>query len=73
MSVQKSDKEYIDLITSAGFTIKPEAVSRPFLWWGLPDLGLLSYFGLKGKEVEGEREETMVNLVAYKPDIRLAH
>ena len=68
MSVQKSDIEYIELITNAGFTIKPEAVSRPFLWWGLPDLGLLSYFGLKAKEVEGEREETMVNLVAYKPE-----
>lgn len=68
MSVQKSDKEYIDLITRTGFTIQPEAVSRPFLWWGLPDLGLLSYFGFKAKEVEGEREETMVNLVAYKPE-----
>lgn len=68
MSVQKSDKEYIELITNAGFTIKPESVSRPFLWWGLPDLGLLSYFGLKAKEIEGEREETMVNLVAYKPE-----
>lgn len=68
MSVQKSDIEYIDLIKNAGFTIKPEAISRPFLWWGLPDLGLLSYFGFKKKEVEGEREETMVNLVAYKPE-----
>lgn len=67
MASQKSDLEYIELITNAGFTIKPESVSRPFLWWGLPDLGLLSYFGFKAKEVEGEREETMVNLVAYKP------
>lgn len=67
MAVQKSDKEYIDLIINAGFNVKPESVSRPFLWWSLPDLGLLSYFGLKAKEIEGEREETMINLVAYKP------
>ena len=68
MDVQKSDEEYINLITDTGFSIKPESVSRPFLWWSLPDLGLLSYFGLKAKEIEGEREETMVNLVAYKPE-----
>ncbi len=67
MDVQKTDLEYIDLITTAGFTVNPECVSRPFLWWSLPDLGLLSHFGLKAKEIEGEREETMVNLVAFKP------
>lgn len=68
MSVQKTDLEYIDLITESGFIVKPESISRPFLWWSLPDLGLLSYFGLKAKEIEGEREETMVNLVACKPN-----
>lgn len=68
MSVQKTDSEYIDMINEAGFTVKPESISRPFLWWSLPDLGLLSYFGLKAKEIEGQREETMINLVAYKPE-----
>jgi len=68
MSVQKTDVEYIELITGAGFTVNPECISRPFLWWSLPDLGLLSYFGLKAKEIEGEREETMINLVAVKPE-----
>ena len=68
MDVQKTDEEYIDLIVKAGFMVKTESISRPFLWWSLPDLGLLSYFGLKEKEVEGEREETMINLVAIKPD-----
>jgi len=67
MHVQKTDEEYIDLITSVGFTIKPESISRPFLWWSLEDLGLLSYFGLKKIEIEGQREETLVNLVAHKP------
>ena len=67
MHVQKTDLEYIELIKSSGFIIKPEYISRPFLWWSLPDLGLLSYFKLKAKEIQGEREETMVNLVAYKP------
>lgn len=66
MSVQKTDLEYIALIEDAGFIVKPESVSRPFLWWSLPDLGLLSYFGLKQKEIEGQREETMVNLIANK-------
>ena len=67
MHVQKTDLEYIALIKSSGFIIKPEYISRPFLWWSLPDLGLLSYFRLTAKEIQGEREETMVNLVAYKP------
>ena len=68
MSVQKTDLEYIGLITDTGFVVPQESISRPFLWWSLPDLGLLSYFGLKAKEIEGQREETMINLVAYKPD-----
>jgi ubiquinone/menaquinone biosynthesis C-methylase UbiE len=68
MHVQKSDLEYIQLITDSGFSVKPESISRPFLWWSLPDLGLLSYFGLKSKELPGKREETMVNLVACKPE-----
>lgn len=66
MDVQKTDIEYINMIAGAGFTVEPESISRPFLWWSQPDLGLLSFFGLKDKEIEGEREETMVNLVAYK-------
>jgi len=67
MHVQKTDLQYIELIRSSGFIVKPESISRPFLWWSLPDLGLLSYFGLKSKELPGNREETMVNLVAIKP------
>ena len=67
MDVQKSDIEYINMIVGAGFVVNLTSISRPFLWWSLPDLGLLNYYGLKGKEVEGNREETMVNLVAYKP------
>jgi SAM-dependent methyltransferase len=67
MDVQKTDVEYINLIVGAGFTVKAESISRPFLWWSLPDLGLLSHYGLKEKEIEGIREEPMVNLVAYKP------
>lgn len=67
MKVQKTDIEYINLIKSAGFTVKPESISRPFLWWSLSDLGLLSYLGLKKKEIEGQREETLVNLIASKP------
>lgn len=67
MEVQKTDVEYINMIVGAGFDIEPKSISRPFLWWSLPDLGLLSHYGLRDKEIEGEREETMINLVAYKP------
>ena len=67
MEVQKTDIEYINLIVGAGFTVETESISRPFLWWSQPDLGLLSHYGFKEKEIEGDREETMVNLVAYKP------
>ena len=66
MEVQKTDIEYIELIKDAGFSIDEKDISRPFLWWSQPDLGLPSYFKLKAKEIEGQREETMVNLIAYK-------
>jgi len=68
MDVQKTDQQYIELITDSGFNVSPECISRPFLWWSLPDLGLLSCFGLKTKEIQGQREETLVNLVAIKPE-----
>ena len=65
MDVQKTDVEYIELIERAGFTVRPDAVSRPFLWWSRQDLGLLEKLGYG--EPEGEREETLVNLIATRP------
>lgn len=66
MSVQKTDKEYIDLIKQAGFTVSEEQISRPFLWWSRADLGL--WETLTGSVEDPEtREETLINAVVYKP------
>lgn len=65
MDVQKTDLEYIEFIRSAGFELDEQNISRPFLWWSREDLGAFEFFGFPEKQ-DG-REETMVNLVAYKP------
>ncbi|TFH08993.1 MAG: class I SAM-dependent methyltransferase [Nitrosomonadales bacterium] len=64
MDVQKSDLEYIELIRATGFDLEEQNISRPFLWWSREDLGILEFFHLP--ENQENREETMVNLVAYK-------
>ena len=64
MDVQKTDDEYIELIKSAGFQVSENAVSRPFLWWSREDLGVLEKLGRK---VPKEKEETLVNLIAIRP------
>jgi ubiquinone/menaquinone biosynthesis C-methylase UbiE len=67
MDVQKSAPEYLQLIRAAGFDVKPESISYPYLWWSREDLGLAERcFGI----VPGaEREETLINLVATKPRV----
>jgi SAM-dependent methyltransferase len=66
MDVQKSDLEYIELIRTAGFELEARNISRPFLWWSREDLGAFEFFGFPEKQEN--REETMVNLVARKPN-----
>lgn len=63
MHVQKSATEYIELIRGAGFTVPPERISYPYLWWSRADLGLLEKLGIASP---GEREETLINAVAVK-------
>lgn len=65
MDVQKSDIEYIELIRATGFELEEQNISRPFLWWSREDLGAFEFFNIPEKREN--REETMVNLVAYKP------
>ena len=65
MDVQKSDLEYIELIRTTGFELEERNISRPFLWWSREDLGTFEFFNIT--ENRENREETMVNLVAYKP------
>jgi SAM-dependent methyltransferase len=65
MEVQHSAEEYMAMIREAGFRFGPENVSCPYLWWSRSDLGAREWWGF-GVPEQGEREETLVNLVATK-------
>ena len=65
MEVQKTAEEYISVIRTAGFELPDAHISMPYLWWSRPDIGFLEWIGLPVPE---EREETLVNAVAIKPD-----
>jgi len=65
MSVQKTADEYLGMIKKAGFSVRDESISYPFLWWSREDLGIAeNWFGIRPPT---EREETLINLVATKP------
>ena len=64
MNVQKTDTEYLQVLENSGFLISPDSVSRPYNWWSRPDLGL---FEKLGKKPPVDKEETIVNVVAYRP------
>lgn len=65
MHVQKTAEEYIDIIRHQGFDLPTQRISLPFLWWSRPDCGFLEWIGFP---VPSEREETLVNAVAVKPN-----
>ena len=65
MEVQRSAEEYMAMIREAGFRFGPENVSFPYLWWSRSDLGAREFWGF-GVPKPGEREETLINLVATK-------
>ncbi len=65
MDVQRTAGEYISMIRAWGFQIEPGNISYPYLWWSRSDLGAFEFFGIPSKP-PGQREETLVNLVAYK-------
>jgi ubiquinone/menaquinone biosynthesis C-methylase UbiE len=67
MDVQKTAEEYLALIRQAGFEVHPDRISYPYLWWSRSDLGLLNKLGIKKTPPIGQREETLLNLVAIKP------
>ncbi|MBV6753146.1 methyltransferase domain-containing protein [Pseudomonas chlororaphis] len=68
MHVQKSAAQYLDMIRDQGFEFTPQNVSYPYLWWSRSkDFGLLERLGLKNPPPVGQREETLVNVVARKP------
>jgi ubiquinone/menaquinone biosynthesis C-methylase UbiE len=65
MEVQRSADEYMAMIREAGFRFGDENVSFPYLWWSRSDLGAAEFWGF-GVPRQGEREETLINLVATK-------
>jgi len=66
MEAQHSAEEYIGMIRAQGFQVPAENCSFPYLWWSRSDLGLPERIGIPPPK-PGEREETLVNLVATKP------
>ena len=62
--VQKTDAEYVQLVEDCGFDTHPDRISRPYYWWSRWDLGLLEKLGRK---VPANKEETQVNIVAFRP------
>jgi ubiquinone/menaquinone biosynthesis C-methylase UbiE len=68
MQVQKSAAQNLEMIRQQGFEFSERNVSYPYLWWSRSkDFGLLERFGLRRPKPFGEREETLVNVVARKP------
>ncbi|WP_434602594.1 class I SAM-dependent methyltransferase [Pseudomonas sp. Z4-7] len=68
MQVQKSAAQYLAMIANQGFRFEDCNISYPYLWWSRArDFGLLERWGLRRPRPFGEREETLVNVVARKP------
>lgn len=68
MQVQKSAAQYLEMLRNQGFEFGPHNVSYPYLWWSRSkDFGLLERFGLHRPAPFGQRDETLVNVVARKP------
>ncbi|MGE7990354.1 class I SAM-dependent methyltransferase [Pseudomonas sp. NPDC089554] len=68
MHVQKSAEGYLDMLRAQGFQFSARNVSYPYLWWSrAKDFGLLERLGLRQPPPVGQREETLVNVVARKP------
>jgi ubiquinone/menaquinone biosynthesis C-methylase UbiE len=68
MHVQKSAAQYLQMIRQQGFEFSAQNVSYPYLWWSrAKDFGLLELLGVCKPKPFGQREETLVNVVARKP------
>lgn len=68
MHVQKSAAQYLDMLGNEGFHFTAQNVSYPYLWWSrAKDFGLLERLKLVKPKPFGEREETLINVVARKP------
>lgn len=64
MHVQRTAPEYLQMLREAGFEVREDRVSTPYLWWSRWDVGAVEWFGFG---VPKEREETLLNAVVRKP------
>jgi hypothetical protein len=56
------------MLREEGFQFAAQNVSYPYLWWSRArDFGLLERLKLVKPKPFGEREETLINVVARKP------
>jgi len=67
MDVQKTAEEYLSLIKQTGFQVSEQNISYPYLWWSREDLGIMQNWFRKS--IPEEKEETLINLVATKPEL----
>lgn len=68
MQVQRSAQQYLDMLAAQGFEFTDNDVSYPYLWWSRSrDFGLLERWGLMRPKPVGQRDETLLNVVARKP------
>lgn len=68
MQVQKSAEGYLAMLRGQGFEFAAGNISYPYLWWSRSkDFGLLERWGLLKPKPVGQRNETLVNVVARKP------
>ncbi|UTW09534.1 class I SAM-dependent methyltransferase [Pseudomonas benzenivorans] len=68
MEVQRSAGEYLEMLRRQGFQFAEGNVSYPYLWWSrAKDFGLLERLGIRRPKPVGQRDETLVNVVARKP------
>jgi SAM-dependent methyltransferase len=63
MAVQKSAGEYLGFLRGAGFDVRSDGVSTPYLWWSRPDIGVLEWLG---RPVRAPKEPTLLNVVATR-------
>jgi ubiquinone/menaquinone biosynthesis C-methylase UbiE len=63
---QHSAAEYLAILREAGFHITPDRMSFPYLWWSRSDLGLAERWFRVAPPRPGQREETLLNLVAVR-------
>ena len=64
MNVQRSAAEYLIMVRHAGFAVRPQAISYPYLWWSRPGLGVMDrWFGVAPRN---GHEETLINLAAVR-------